>query len=147
MVRQYIIFRLEDEDFAASIDQILSITDFSELSIVPEGPSYIEGLLNLRGDVIPIVNLKKKFNLKVTKESGRIIISKKNDQLIGFLVDDASRSMSKEGKDVLEPPVVVSTKQMQYIKNVAIHEERLILIIDLHNVLEDSEVSHIEKLG
>lgn len=135
--RQYIIFRLEEESYCADVSQVRSIYDVSALSKVPGSVNYIEGLLNLRGEVIPIVNLKKRFSLTENIISQRIIISNNG---IGFLVDDASKSMSKEEKDILVPPELGVGDNSSYISSIVIHEERLILVINLATVVAADEI-------
>lgn len=135
--RQYIMFRLEEESYCADVSQVRSINDLSALSKVPGSIDYIEGLLNLRGEVIPIVNLKKRFSLTENVVSQRIIISNNG---IGFLVDDASKSMTKEEKDILAPPELGVGDNSSYISSIVIHEERLILVINLATVVAADEI-------
>lgn len=142
---QFIIFKLEDERFGASIDQIMSITDFQSLSKIPESPEYIEGLLNLRGDVIPVLNLKKKFKIESKTKSSRIIIANNSGVLLGLLVDDASQSMTKESSDIMGAPSVIIKKETDYIKEVVAHEDELILIIDLFKLVQVEELEKIQE--
>lgn len=135
--RQFIIFRLEEESFCADVSEVRSINDVTELSKVPGSVNYIEGLLNLRGEVIPVVNLKKRFSLTENVKSQRIIISRKG---IGFLVDDASKSMSKDETDILAPPELGVGDNSSYISSIVIHEERLILVINLETVVAEDEI-------
>lgn len=140
--RQFIIFRLEHESFCADVSEVRSINDVSALSKVPGALDYIEGLLNLRGEVIPVVNLKKRFSLKETAASQRIIISNRG---IGFLVDDASKSMSKDEKDVLTPPELGVGDSSSYISSIVIHEDRLVLVIRLGTVVAVDEIKDMIK--
>lgn len=135
--RQFIIFRLEEESFCADVSEVRSINDVTELSKVPGSVNFIEGLLNLRGEVIPVVNLKKRFSLTENVKSQRIIISRKG---IGFLVDDASKSMSKDVTDILAPPELGVGDNSSYISSIVIHEERLILVINLKTVVAEDEI-------
>lgn len=135
--RQFVIFKLEEESFATSIDQVKLITEVTSLSKVPGTPAYIDGLLNLRGEVFPIVNLKKRFGIPESRRGMRIIISNNG---VGYLVDDASQSMSKEADQVLPPPVLVTS---EYISEVAVEGGGLILVIDLHNVIPKSDLQQV----
>ncbi|MBM7562399.1 chemotaxis protein CheW [Fusibacter tunisiensis] len=146
--KQYIIFKLNDEKYAAEISNIASITDYSSITTLPNGPSYIDGLLNLRGDIIPVINLKKRFNLADNQmKEKRIIIARRGDTQIGFLVDDASQSMSVESDQVLPPPVIAIQKSNRYISEVCIKDNELIVVIDLEKVLTDDEVEEIMELA
>lgn len=145
--KQYIIFRLNDEKFAASINHIASITEYSSITPLPNGPAYIDGLLNLRGDIIPVVNLKKRFKMvEQQMNQKRILIARKNDLQIGFLVDDASQSMSVEASKILPPPLIAIKKDNAYISEVCVHKDELIIVIDLDKVLSDDELEMISSL-
>ena len=77
--KQYIIFKLNDEKYAANINHIASITEYASITPLPNGPAYVDGLLNLRGDIIPVINLKKRFKLNEQKmNEKRILVANKN---------------------------------------------------------------------
>ncbi|GAU77382.1 chemotaxis protein CheW [Fusibacter sp. 3D3] len=146
--KQYIVFKLNDEKFAANINHIASITDYASITSLPNGPAYVDGLLNLRGDIIPVVNLKKRFKMTDTvARDKRILIARRDDILIGFLVDDASQSMSVDEKDVLPPPKIAIKKENAYISEVCIHNNELIIVIDLDKVLSEDEISEILEIN
>lgn len=146
--KQYIVFKLNDEKFAANINHIASITDYASITSLPNGPAYVDGLLNLRGDIIPVVNLKKRFKMTDTAaRDKRILIARKEDVLIGFLVDDASQSMAVDEKDVLPPPKIAIKRDNAYISEVCIHKNELIIVIDLDKILSDDEISEILDLN
>ncbi len=142
--KQYIIFKLNDEKFAADIGYIASITDYNAITPMPNGPAYLDGLLNLRGDIIPVVNMKKRFKMSHQEmKEKRIIIAHKDDVQIGFLVDDASQSMTVDESDVLPPPKIAIKRDNAYISAVCRHQNELIIVIDLQKVLSDDEIEAI----
>ena len=139
--KQYIIFKLNDEKFAANINHIASITEYSSITPLPNGPAYVDGLLNLRGDIIPVVNLKKRFKMTEQKmNEKRILIGRKNNVQIGFLVDDASQSMTVEESKILPPPKIAIKKENDYISEVCIYNNELIIVVDLDKVLSEDEI-------
>ena len=145
--KQYIIFKLNDEKFAANINHIASITEYSSITPLPNGPAYVDGLLNLRGDIIPVVNLKKRFKMTEQKmNEKRILIARKNNVQIGFLVDDASQSMTVEESKILPPPQIAIKKENNYISEVCIYNNELIIVVDLDRVLSDAEVNDLVLL-
>jgi purine-binding chemotaxis protein CheW len=145
--KQYIVFKLNGEKFAANINQIASITEFASITSLPNAPAYVEGLLNLRGDIIPVINLKKRFKMAYEGiDNQRILIARKGDLQIGFLVDDASQSMTVGEKNVLPPPMIAIRKDNRYISEVAVHQDELIIIVDLERVLTDDEIDEIMDL-
>jgi purine-binding chemotaxis protein CheW len=142
--KQYIIFNLNNEKFATSINHIASISEYSSITPVPNGPSYVDGLLNLRGDIIPVINLKKRFKMADSQmKEKRIIIANKNDVQIGFLVDDASQSMSVDESLILPPPKIIVKKNNDYISEICIHNNELIIVIDLDHILSDDEIDEL----
>lgn len=145
--KQYIIFKLNDEKFAANINHIASITEYSSITPLPNGPAYVDGLLNLRGDIIPVVNLKKRFKMTEQKmNEKRILIGRKNNVQIGFLVDDASQSMTVEESKILPPPKIAIKKENDYISEVCIYNNELIIVVDLDKVLSEDEVNDLGLL-
>ena len=142
--KQFIVFKLNEEKFAASINHIASITEYASITPLPNGPAYVDGLLNLRGDIIPVINLKKRFKMAEQRmNEKRILIARKNDILIGFLVDDASQSMTVDESKVLPPPAIAIKRDNAYISEVCIHNNELILVVDLDKVLSDDEIEEI----
>jgi len=142
--KQYIIFKLNEEKFAANINHIASITEYTSITPLPNGPAYVDGLLNLRGDIIPVVNLKKRFKMSEQKmNEKRILIAQKNGVQIGFLVDDASQSMTVQDSNVLPPPSIAIKKENSYISEVCVYNNELIIVVDLDKVLSDEEIEEI----
>lgn len=145
--KQYIIFKLNDEKYAANINHIASITEYASITPLPNGPAYVDGLLNLRGDIIPVINLKKRFKLTEQKmNEKRILVANKDGIQIGFLVDDASQSMSVQAENILPPPMIAIKKENAYISEVCIYNNELILVVDLDKVLSDDEIETITAL-
>lgn len=145
--KQYIIFKLNDEKYAANINHIASITEYASITPLPNGPAYVDGLLNLRGDIIPVINLKKRFKLTEQKmNEKRILVANKDGIQIGFLVDDASQSMSVQSENILPPPMIAIKKENAYISEVCIYNNELILVVDLDKVLSDDEIETITAL-
>ena len=145
--KQYIIFKLNDEKFAANINHIASITEYTSITPLPNGPAYVDGLLNLRGDIIPVVNLKKRFKMAEQKmNEKRILIARKNNVQIGFLVDDASQSMTVEESKILPPPKIAIKRENDYISEVCIYNNELIIVVDLDRVLSDDEINDLVSL-
>ncbi len=145
--KQYIIFKLNDEKFAANINHIASITEYTSITPLPNGPAYVDGLLNLRGDIIPVVNLKKRFKMAEQKmNEKRILIARKDNVQIGFLVDDASQSMTVEESKILPPPQIAIKRENDYISEVCIYNNELIIVVDLDRVLSEDEINDLVSL-
>lgn len=138
---QYVVFRLDTERFCVDISNVSGITEYREITGVPNSPSYIKGVINLRGDIIPVVNLKKRFDLpekKVTSET-RIINISFNGKDIGFLVDAASEVLRISEEDIDEAPDIIKSKDGDYISGVAKIDEKIAIVLDLEKIFTEEE--------
>lgn len=146
--KQYVVFELGNEKYCADIANVGSITEFDNITKVPNTPSYIEGVINLRGEVIPIVNLKKRFSVKDTEASqdARIIIITYDGKNIGFLVDDASQVLRIDDKDIEPTPAIIAGEDRKYISGVGKVDGNIVVLLDLIKILSDSELEALEKI-
>jgi len=146
--KQFVVFKLDGEEYGINIINVKEIGIYKEPVKIPNAPDFIEGIINYRGEVIPIVNLKKRFNLKdlIISNNTRVIIININDKQVGFVVDEASQTIRIDEEQIENTPEMVTRIDSEYITGVGKVEDRLILIIDLEKVLTDSEKQKIEKL-
>jgi purine-binding chemotaxis protein CheW len=117
---QLVIFRLNGQEYGIDIFKVNEIVPYSKPTKIPNSPAYIEGVLNLRGKVIPVISLKKKFNLDSveTDDRTRIIVANTGSNVAGFVVDEASEVLTVE-KDSIEPvSEIVSNISRKYINGV-----------------------------
>lgn len=98
----YIVTKVEDEDYAIEIDKVQSIEKIMKITRVPKAKSYVEGVVNIRGDIIPIISLRGKlgFNKNQLKDKNRIVILKHDDILIGIIVDSANEIVEIDEKNL-----------------------------------------------
>ncbi|WP_130806474.1 chemotaxis protein CheW [Senegalia massiliensis] len=146
--KQFVVFKLDGEEYGINIINVKEIGIYKEPVKIPNSPEFIEGIINYRGEVIPIVNLKKRFNLNdlIISNNTRVIIININDKQVGFVVDEASQTIRIDEEHIENTPEMVTRIDSEYITGVGKVEDRLILIIDLEKVLTDSEKQKIEKL-
>ncbi len=117
---QLVIFRLNGQEYGIDIFKVNEIVPYSKPTKIPNSPAYIEGVLNLRGHVIPVISLKKKFNLDnaETDDRTRIIVANMGSNVAGFVVDEASEVLTVD-KDSIEPvSEIVSSISKKYISGV-----------------------------
>lgn len=147
--RQYVVFKLGDEEYGIDIMSVKEIGPYRESVKIPNTPEFIEGVINYRGEVIPIINLVKRFNLEdkgITSDTRVIVINLKGKQ-IGFVVDEASQTVRLKDKDIDPAPDVVVSIDREYITGVGkLDEERLLILIDLEEVLNDKEKEAIQNM-
>lgn len=146
--RQLVIFDINEESFGVEITQVREIIKPMEIFKVPNTPDFIEGLINLRGKVHTIFNLRKKFNLPVREfdESTKIIIVNVNSITVGFIVDEVNEIVRVEDEDIESTPQSITTLNKKYLSGVAKLGDRIVLILDLSMVLTASEEEAAEKV-
>ena len=145
---QQVIFRLDHEEYGLNIMQVNGIEKYQEVVKVPNAPKYIEGIINLRGEVLPIYSLRKKFNLELKEinDDTKIIVVNTNDMMIGFVVDSVTEILQIED-DTIEPaPKIVTGVNRKYIKSVAKQEGRMIILIDIDLIVSDEEKAELEEV-
>ncbi|RJQ45444.1 MAG: chemotaxis protein CheW [Nitrospiraceae bacterium] len=140
-VLQLVTFTLEKEEYAVNILNVQEINRINEITRVPNAPDYVEGVINLRGKVIPVINLRKKFGLynKETDESSRVIIMDIMGVTYGLIVDSVSEVLRIPSDIVEPPPPMASSMTSMYIKGIAKLENRLIIFVDIDKLLGQLE--------
>ncbi len=136
---KYVIFQLENEYYGLNIKNVVSIEKMQEYTIVPNAPSFVKGVINLRGEVIPIIDLRDKLGIS-SKEfdfNTRIIVVSKNEIVVGFIVDYSSEVLEINDNQIDKPPTTGENKFSEYIEGIGKLENRLIMIIDLERLLEN----------
>ena len=137
-VMKVIVFQLMDKEYAISVDVVQGIEKMLSISRVPKTPSYVKGVLNLRGAVTPIVDLRARFGLDVkeTDDSTRIIIVTLEDYDVGLIVDAANDVLDIPVESIEPQPEVVGSVEVDFISGVAKVEKRLLVMLNLDKVLE-----------
>lgn len=148
MLNQIVIFKLNDEEFCVDIMDVLEIIRMQTITKVPDVPSFVEGIINLRGTVIPIIDLKKRLKLKLTNydDDTRIIIIKINEKSVGFIVDSVTEVLHVENDSIKEAPDIIAGIGKEYIESVVSYDDRLIINLDLEKILTESEKREIEEI-
>lgn len=147
-VSQLVIFNLNGEDFGVEITQVKEIIKPLEIFKVPDTPEFIEGLINLRGKVHTVFNLRKRFALPVREfdDNTKIIIVGVNSMLVGFIVDEVNEIVRIEEESIEATPEIITTLNKRYLSGVAKIGERIVLILDLANVLSFKEQEELSKI-
>ncbi|WFD11413.1 chemotaxis protein CheW [Tepidibacter hydrothermalis] len=147
--KKYVIFKLNNEEYGVDIMKVKEVSEVKERVKVPNTPDFVDGIINIRGDVTPIINLKKRFNLaEDTKfcELSRIIVVNMDGKMVGFLVDDASHVISIEDTDIEPAPEVISGEDKVYIEGIGKVDSRMIIILNLEEVLDENEKNSISSI-
>jgi purine-binding chemotaxis protein CheW len=133
-----IVFQLVDKEYAIPVDQVRSIEKLEHITRVPRTPSYVKGVINLRGVVTPIIDLRSRFDVSSSDptESTRVIIVGLEDKEVGLIVDAANDVMDVE-REMIEPsPEVVGVVEAEYIGGVVKQNKRLLILLHLDKILQ-----------
>jgi purine-binding chemotaxis protein CheW len=117
------------------------VTEFVEVTKVPNTPHFVEGIINLRGEITPIINLKKRFSKpeETANVAHRVLVLNLEDKLVGFMVDDASQVITMDDSQIQETPAIIAGEDKKYIEGIGKLEERMVIILDLVQVLNETE--------
>lgn len=149
---RYICFNLGSQEYGVPLLSIKEVLGLPEITPVPQCPNYFLGIMNLRGKVISVMDLRTKIGLKSqNNEETSVMILDLGDQLLGVVVDKVNAVITINVKDITEAPKMEESKSTDYIENVYRHNEQLILLISIAKALsiEDRSVlsSHQMKLA
>lgn len=142
-------FRLGDEEYAVDILKIKEIKLLMEVTRVPKAPPFVVGVINLRGDIVPIIDLRKRLRLPTPEftDETRIIIVEIEAKLCGVIVDGVSEVIEIEENKVLPPPSIVKGSiDSAYLKGVGRLDERILILLDLDKILTASEQESLDSL-
>ena len=143
---QLVTFRLGEEEYALDILTVRDINRMMEITRVPRAPDFIEGVVNLRGNVIPVLDLRKRFGLppRERDKSTRIIVTEVGSRVVGFIVDMV-KEVLRIRSDTVEPPGEITGVDAEYILGVGKVEDRLLILLDVDKVLTRKEKQVLEE--
>jgi purine-binding chemotaxis protein CheW len=137
---QLVIFRLAKEEYGLPITKVQEINRLVPITKLPQTPSFMEGIINLRGRVIPVIDLRKRFQLAAAEQSedNRIIIVEVNGQTVGVIVDAVTEVVRLAAASI-EPPPPTFIIDAQYIHGVGKLDDRLLILLDIDRILTSQE--------
>jgi len=139
-LEKVIVFQLNDKEYALPVKQVLSIEKLQHITRVPLTAPFVLGVMNLRGVIVPVIDLKKRFGMEEDDEAGsirdsKLIIVRISDIEVGLLVDEATDVLDLN-EDTVEPePEVVNSSKEEFISGVANLDQRLLMLLDLEKIL------------
>lgn len=146
--KQFVIFKLSEQKYCVDIMNIGGITEYKGATKVPEAPYFVEGVINLRGSIIPIINLKKRFSIAENKpaEDCRVVLFNLDGTEIGFLVDEANQVIKIDSEDIDPTPDILKGEDKAYIDGVGKVGNEIVIVLDLAKVLNEGERNQVTHL-
>jgi purine-binding chemotaxis protein CheW len=140
-------FRIGRETFGVPIALVHEIVRVPEITAVPDSPCYVEGVINLRGKIVSVIDLRKRFGEKeITRnKKNRILVTETDGKMVGLIVDAASEVMKVPESEVEPPPPVFDEADVNYVTGLGKLQGRLIILIDLSKVLQKGELRRLEE--
>jgi purine-binding chemotaxis protein CheW len=145
-----IVFTLAHEEYGIEVDKVRTIERLVPITRVPKTPAFVKGVINLRGIVIPVIDLRGRFGLPETEltENSRIVIVAAEELEVGFIVDSANDVMDVMSDAIENPSEVLGGIKAKYLSGVAkIGDNRLLILLNLAEVLSRNEIIQLEQFG
>jgi len=140
---QFVIFKIEDQDYGIEIEHVHEIDRLKEVVIcpVPKAPEYVEGIINLRGEVVPIIDLRKKLELpkEETCRETRILIVRMDNKTIGLIVDRVLTVINIDQDDITATPEEIKDVNTKYFSGIVRINNKLVLLLNINEVLSSEE--------
>lgn len=148
---QLLVFSLDKEEYATIITDVREITEITQITTIPNAPTFISGIINLRGKVVVVVNLEERFRLDREHkdiEAKHIIIFEIGEATFGVIVDEVTEVLRIPEGNIKPAPDIISTKiKADYLSGVGLIEERLLLLLDFKKVLSEQELAELSQLA
>jgi len=148
---QLVTFHLGEELYGVNIMDVKEIVRIQNVRVIPNAPYYVEGIINLRGEIVPIIDLHKRFRIQATRSDdiemdGGFIILNIDDNKIGIIIDKVERVVSVKGEDVKDPPQMLSGIGTEYIEGVVREEQGYLIMLNTRKLFNAKELQKIYEI-
>ncbi len=146
---QLVVFQLSHQTYGIDIALVYEIIRMETITKVPRTPQFVEGVINLRGKIIPVIDICKRFNLPDSDKTGtsRIIIVDVGGNTIGMIVDAVSEVLRVPADSIEPPPPMIDGIDAAYLRGIAVLDNRLIILLNLDKILYDHEKDELQGIA
>lgn len=147
---QYLTFTLDDEVFALEISKVREVLDFSDVTKVPQMPEFMCGVINLRGNVVPVVDMRCKFGIEMTESTVNTciiiveVVMDGESSVLGALVDSVQEVLDLEPDQIEPPPRIGAKLNTEFIHGMGKHNDQFIIILNINRVFSEDELSILQ---
>lgn len=147
--RQLVVFKLHNEEFGVEITDVREIVKVGHITRLPHVADYIEGVTNLRGEVIPVISLRKRFGLEAqdNTQDTRIIMLEVNGSMVGFIVDSVTETLRLSEDAIEPPPSNIAGLKADYLAGVGKLENRLLILLEVDKILTSDEHIQLQAIS
>lgn len=146
-VLQWVTFKLEAETYGINVMQVQEVLRYTEIAPVPGAPSYVLGIINLRGNVVTVIDTRSRFGLEAAEvtDNTRIVIIEAEKQVIGILVDSVAEVVYLKASEIDVAPNVGNDESAKFIQGVSNRDGELLILVDLNKLLSDDEWDELKQ--
>lgn len=147
-VLQWVTYRLGDETYGINVMQVQEVLRYTEIAPVPGAPDYVLGIINLRGNVVTVIDTRARFGLASTDvtDNTRIVIIESDEQVVGILVDSVAEVVYLKSSEIDSAPNVGTEESAKFIQGVCNRDGELLILVDLNKLLSDEEWDELSSL-
>ena len=145
---QWVTYKLDAETYGINVMQVQEVLRYTEIAPVPGAPDYVLGIINLRGNVVTVIDTRSKFGLHYAEitDNTRIVIIESDDQVVGILVDSVAEVVYLRSSEIDSAPNVGTEESAKFIQGVSNRDGELLILVDLNRLLNDEEWSEITNI-
>jgi purine-binding chemotaxis protein CheW len=144
-MQKFTVFSISDEVFGIPIERVVEIIRMQKVFAVPGLPSFLSGVMSVRGSVIPLIDLRRRFGTRPSGRKERIILARFGQEKIGFLVDEIKDIVALAGQDIVNPPSVFKGFKTEYVLGLGKRDGTIIILLNIDNLLTSEEKIVLEK--
>ncbi len=141
----YTVFTVAGEEFGIEVDRVVEIVRPQKITPLPQAPPFINGVINLRGVVMPLMDLRKRLNVEPSSKREKVIITRMHGEKIGLLVDTVKEIINIDDKQLASPPSIFKGLKPEYLRGIGKIGDRLIVILHIDNLLTSEEMILLDE--
>ncbi|MGL4752960.1 MAG: chemotaxis protein CheW [Aeromonadaceae bacterium] len=147
-VLQWVTFQLDRETYGINVMQVQEVLRYTEIAPVPGAPDYVLGIINLRGNVVTVIDTRQRFGLEPAEvsDNSRIVIIEAEKQVVGILVDSVAEVVYLRASEIDVAPSVGTEESAKFIQGVSNRDGELLILVDLNKLLTDDEWDELSQL-
>ena len=145
---QWVTYRLDEETYGINVMQVQEVLRYTEIAPVPGAPDYVLGIINLRGNVVTVIDTRARFGLMPadTTDNTRIVIIESDEQVVGILVDSVAEVVYLKTSEIDSAPNVGTEESAKFIQGVSNRDGELLILVDLNKLLTDDEWDELTSI-
>lgn len=139
MIRKFLIFTLGEEEFGIGIKDVVEILKAQKIHNLPELPDFISGIMTLRGNIIPLIDMRRRFGIKPSPKKERIVVIKTGREKVGIIVDEVKEITGLGEEEIDSPPSIFKGLKTEYLEGIGKKKDRVVILLAIENIISAEE--------